>query len=123
MASIAYDDYDDRPAKPPISLHPAFPGIVALWFSALLGLGSLVLPPVLLEKILTGTLFAPDDPAECAASLARLLSRRAEWPAMRELARAHVASRHDWARNARRYQGIYQALVSRAGESRFSAAA
>ena len=29
--------YDDGAAKPPISLHPAFPAIVALWFAALLG--------------------------------------------------------------------------------------
>jgi len=63
VASIAFDDDYDRPAKPPISLHPAFPGIVALWFSALLGLGSLVLPPVLLEKLLTGSGIAALVPA------------------------------------------------------------
>jgi glycogen(starch) synthase len=72
---------------------------------------------------LTGTLFAPDDPADCAASLAGLLARRGEWDAMRAVARAHVAQRHDWHRNARRYQGIYQALVSRADDSRLSVAA
>lgn len=40
----------------PISAHPAFPAIVALWFSALLGLGSLVLPASLPDRIveLTG---------------------------------------------------------------------
>jgi hypothetical protein len=43
------------PAKPPISTHPAFPAIVALWFAALLGLGSLVLPIALLERIVTVT--------------------------------------------------------------------
>ncbi|WP_284124082.1 hypothetical protein [Parerythrobacter aestuarii] len=37
--------------KPPISAHPAFPAIVALWFAALFGIGSLVLPNVLLEKL------------------------------------------------------------------------
>jgi hypothetical protein len=42
-------------AKAPISTHPAFPAIVALWFSALLGLGSLVLPVALLEKLVTVT--------------------------------------------------------------------
>ena len=71
----------------------------------------------------TGTLFAPDDPADCAAALTHLLGRRGEWEAMRAVARAHVSERHDWARNARRYQGIYQALVSRADDSRYSAAA
>jgi glycogen(starch) synthase len=72
---------------------------------------------------LTGTLFAPDDPADCAASLAGLLTRRGEWDAMRAVARAHVSERHDWARNARRYQPIYQALLERADEGRLSAAA
>ncbi|MGC1269140.1 MAG: hypothetical protein WA842_00930, partial [Croceibacterium sp.] len=44
-----------KPPKPPISQHPAFPAIVGLWFAALLGLGSLVLPVVLLESIVTTT--------------------------------------------------------------------
>jgi len=35
--------------KPPISRHPMFPGTVALWFSALFGLGSLAIRPGLLE--------------------------------------------------------------------------
>ena len=39
------------PAKPPISTHPAFPAITALWFAALLGFGSLVLPIALLERL------------------------------------------------------------------------
>ncbi|MXP47709.1 hypothetical protein GRI43_09980 [Altererythrobacter luteolus] len=38
-----------------ISAHPAFPAVVALWFAALLGLGSLVLPIALLEKAVTAT--------------------------------------------------------------------
>ena len=37
-------------AKAPISTHPLFPAIVALWFAALLGLGSLILPTLLLER-------------------------------------------------------------------------
>jgi PEP-CTERM/exosortase A-associated glycosyltransferase len=72
---------------------------------------------------LTGTLFAPDDPADCAASLAGLLARRGEWDAMRAAARAHVSERHDWARNAKRYQPIYQALLERARAGRLPAAA
>ncbi|MGN6499637.1 MAG: hypothetical protein ACTHKM_05770, partial [Tsuneonella sp.] len=39
--------------KAPISSHRAFPAIVALWFAELLGIGSLVLPVVLLEKAAT----------------------------------------------------------------------
>jgi glycogen(starch) synthase len=77
----------------------------------------------LISDGLNGTLFAPDDPADCAATLARLLARRDDWPAMRAVARAHVAERHDWARNARRYRDIYQALLGRDDEDRFSVAA
>lgn len=39
-------------SKPPISQHPAFPAIVALWFAALLGIGSLVLPVTLFESLI-----------------------------------------------------------------------
>lgn len=42
-------------AKPPVSAHPAFPVIVALWFCALFGIGSMVLPAALLEKVVTST--------------------------------------------------------------------
>ena len=59
----------------------------------------------------TGTLFAPDDPADCARVLAGLLERRGDWPALREAGRAHVADRHDWAHNAVRYRDVYQALL------------
>ncbi|MGX7896339.1 hypothetical protein [Tsuneonella sp. HG222] len=41
--------------KAPISTHPLFPAIVALWFAALLGLGSLILPTILLERLVTVT--------------------------------------------------------------------
>ena len=36
--------------RAPISAHPVFPAIVALWFAALFGIGSLVLPGVLFDK-------------------------------------------------------------------------
>jgi glycogen(starch) synthase len=77
----------------------------------------------LIAEGITGTLFAPDDPADCAASLVHLLGRRGEWEAMRAVARAHVAEKHDWARNARRYRAIYQALLGGEDEGRLSAAA
>lgn len=35
----------------PISSHPLFPAVVALWFGALLGLGSLAIRPTLLEAV------------------------------------------------------------------------
>lgn len=41
--------------KAPISRHPAFPAIVALWFAALLGVGSLVVPVALFEKLIVAT--------------------------------------------------------------------
>lgn len=42
-------------AKAPISSHPAFPAIVALWFAALLGVGSLIVPAVLFEHLFAVT--------------------------------------------------------------------
>ncbi len=62
MASIAYDD-SSAPARLPISVHPAFPAVVALWFSALLGIGSLVLPAALLDRVVDATGLAAWVPA------------------------------------------------------------
>ena len=60
----AFDEpYEKHAAKPPISLHPAFPLIVALWFAALLGLGSLILPVVLLERAVEASGLAALVPA------------------------------------------------------------
>jgi glycogen(starch) synthase len=72
---------------------------------------------------LTGVLFPADDPAACARRLAALLDARESWPAMRDAGRAHVAAHHDWARNARRYQDVYQALLERGQSNRNRAAA
>ena len=47
----------------PISAHPAFPAVVALWFAALLGLGTLVLPVALFERLVTATGLAAIIPA------------------------------------------------------------
>jgi glycosyltransferase involved in cell wall biosynthesis len=71
----------------------------------------------------TGTLFAPDDPAACAESLAALLADRSGWDARRKRARDHVSERHDWARNARRYQVVYQTLAGIPLASAFPVAA
>ena len=72
---------------------------------------------------LTGVLFPPDDPEACADALATLLARSGEWPAMRAVARAHVAAHHDWKRNVLRYQDVYQALLEPSGKARVPAAA
>ena len=50
MAILA-DSNDERNGAAPIGAHPAFPGIVAMWFAALLGLGALVLPAALIERL------------------------------------------------------------------------
>ncbi|NQX94656.1 MAG: glycosyltransferase, partial [Erythrobacter sp.] len=60
----------------------------------------------------TGTLFAPDDPASCAAALGDLLDSREGWDAMREAGVAHVRSRHDWSQNVARYLSVYQGLLA-----------
>ncbi len=58
----------------------------------------------------TGVLFVPDSPAACADALARLLASPESWNAYREAGRAHVETRHDWARNVERYRDVYQAV-------------
>ena len=60
----------------------------------------------------TGTLFAPGDPAACAAALAALLADRASWEARLMAGRAHVAANHDWARNIQCYLSVYQLLLA-----------
>ncbi len=47
----------------PLSAHPAFPVIVALWFAALLGLGTFVVPPAYYEGLVVGTGLAGLVPA------------------------------------------------------------
>lgn len=44
-----------RPARPPVTASPAFAWVVALWFAALLGVGSLIMPVALLESVSTAT--------------------------------------------------------------------
>ena len=63
---------------------------------------------------LTGTLFAPDDPADCGRALAMLLWRRNEWDHQRIASRRFVEREHDWARNVRRYRDVYQRVLGRA---------
>lgn len=77
----------------------------------------------LVEDGITGSLFAPDDPQACAGALASLLTHGQRWPALRQAGRRHVETRHDWARNAGRYEVIYQTLLGREAQSRLGAAA
>jgi glycogen synthase len=59
----------------------------------------------------TGTLFAPDDPAAIAESLAGLFADRNAWDARRARARAFVEAERNWAVNVARYQSVYQNLA------------
>ena len=77
----------------------------------------------LVEDGRTGILFEADDPRACASALADLFDRRTGWDAMRANARRHVAQNHDWARNAQRYQLVYQALLGPKEDGRLTAAA
>lgn len=71
----------------------------------------------------TGTLFPADDPMGCAAALADLYAGKADWDAMRNRARAHIAERHDWAQNIHRYQSVYHRLLSPVADQSIEAAA
>ena len=77
----------------------------------------------LMEHGKTGTLFAPDNPAACAAALADLLDNRGNWPSMREAGAQHVRKSRDWHANAHRYQDVYQRLLGPEMNSRNCAAA
>ncbi len=72
---------------------------------------------------LTGTLFAPDDPAACAAALASLLEARPRWDGLRAAGLDHVRTSHDWAHNVHRYHDVYQRLLARSVDCRVPAAA
>ncbi|MES2494781.1 MAG: TIGR04063 family PEP-CTERM/XrtA system glycosyltransferase [Pseudomonadota bacterium] len=65
----------------------------------------------LIEDGVTGTLFAPDDPAAIAASLAGLLDDRANWDERREIARTFVERERNWGVNVARYQPAYESMV------------
>lgn len=59
----------------------------------------------------TGWLFAADDPAACAATLAEVLNARENWGGMKARALNHVITRHDWAANVRNYLPVYHLLL------------
>ncbi len=66
----------------------------------------------LVEDGLTGILFAPDSPADCARALARLVSSPETWSAIKANGQEHVRTSHDWAKNVDRYLRVYQTLVA-----------
>jgi len=66
----------------------------------------------LIEDGVTGTLFAPDDPAAIAAALADLLGRRDLWNDRRRTARLFVETHRNWSSNILRYEPVYQRLLA-----------
>jgi len=77
VATSMFDSFDEDEAmqRPAIVTHPAFPAIVAAWFATLLGLGSLILPPVLLDRLveITGLASVLPGAAPPLGGTARLL--------------------------------------------------
>jgi len=65
----------------------------------------------LIEDGATGSLFAPDDPAAIAATLAALLGDRGMWEARRRTARIFVEADRNWSSNILRYEPVYQQLL------------
>lgn len=63
MNDVAAKHGGKTASQVPISKHPAFPAIVALWFAALLGIGSLVLPASLFEAAIGASGIASVLPA------------------------------------------------------------
>jgi PEP-CTERM/exosortase A-associated glycosyltransferase len=71
----------------------------------------------LIEHGVTGTLFAPDDPAALALAVTGLLGDRAQWDERRAVARRFVEQAHDWGFNVRRYLSVYQGVLASKGEA------
>ncbi|MEQ1725117.1 MAG: TIGR04063 family PEP-CTERM/XrtA system glycosyltransferase [Sphingopyxis sp.] len=72
----------------------------------------------LIEDGVTGTLFAPDDPAALAVTVARLLAAPHLWDERRATARLFVERDRNWSSNIRRYEPVYQHLLSQAAARR-----
>ena len=75
----------------------------------------------LIEDGVTGTLFAPDDPAAIAQALAGLFAQRAQWDERRAAARAFVEAERNWAANILRYEPVYERLLARPADARAAA--
>ncbi|WP_340264760.1 TIGR04063 family PEP-CTERM/XrtA system glycosyltransferase [Sphingobium mellinum] len=67
----------------------------------------------LIEDGVTGTLFAPGDPAAIAAALAGMFADRGFWDERRATARAYVERERNWSSNILRYEPVYQRLLDR----------
>lgn len=65
----------------------------------------------LIEHGVTGTLFAPDDPAAIADALAGMFDHREGWDERRATARRFVERERSWSSNILRYEPVYQRLL------------
>ncbi len=75
----------------------------------------------LIEDGVTGTLFAPDDPAALANAVAALLSDRSGWDDRRKVARQFVERERNWSSNIMRYEPVYQRLLNQSATGRTQA--
>jgi glycosyltransferase involved in cell wall biosynthesis len=61
----------------------------------------------LIRDRVTGFLFPADDAQALARTIQEVLSRRADWNAMRDAARRFVENERTWARSVARYADVY----------------
>ncbi len=66
----------------------------------------------LIRDGITGTLFAPDDPAALAVAVAGVFADRTGWDARRAAGRSFVEAERDWATNVARYDSVYQKVTA-----------
>lgn len=67
----------------------------------------------LISHGITGTLFAADDPAALAKSVAALFSYRDAWPERLKTARQYVEQNRNWSSNISRYEPVYRRLTGK----------
>jgi PEP-CTERM/exosortase A-associated glycosyltransferase len=75
----------------------------------------------LIDHGVTGTLFAPDDPAAIATALADMFADRTGWDERRAVARVFVERERNWSSNILRYEPVYQRLLARPTGARAAA--
>ncbi|MFC4593888.1 TIGR04063 family PEP-CTERM/XrtA system glycosyltransferase [Sphingobium tyrosinilyticum] len=75
----------------------------------------------LIEDGVTGTLFAPGDPAAMATALAGMFADRGFWDDRRGVARAFVERERNWSSNILRYEPVYERLLQRSQRVRAAA--
>jgi PEP-CTERM/exosortase A-associated glycosyltransferase len=66
----------------------------------------------LIEDGVTGTLFAPGDPAAIATALSAMFADRSGWDERRKTARAFVERDRNWSSNISRYEPVYRKLAA-----------